>query len=173
MQGLRVWNERVALSVSRTGRIEVEARGNGRPVAGQDLQEGRVELADCSPVTGLLFYALPCVFESLTLHREGGAVPLLSRTLGEWPTGVDDDELQTYPQLHFLEERKTGMPWRFERWYTLADSHLVFDSEQYFERECPRHAGKNWERFIVQLRQVVDSLAWVSRPTQQASNLLS
>jgi len=172
MQGLQVWNERIRLSVSPTGHMEIEARGRGRPVAGLDLQEGGIELSSSSPVTGLLFYALPCAFESLAVHREGSSAALINRAVGEWPAGVDDDELQTYPHLHFLEERKTGMPWRFERWYTLADSYLIFDSEQYFERECARQGGKDWERFIVQLRQVCDPLAWVAHPLPEAANLL-
>lgn len=172
MRELQVWNDRLLLSVSPTGHMSIDAKGKGLPVSELSLQEGSVELSGSSPVTGLLFYGLPCAFESLTLYREGSNAALINQTLGEWPASVDDDELRTYPHLHFLEERRTGLPWRFERWYTLAESYLVFDSEQYFERQCPKLAGKDWERFIVQLRQVFDPLTWLAQPLPAAANLL-
>ena len=107
------------------------------------------------------------------MRVEGVAAPVLNRVVGEWPAAVDDDQLETYPYLHFLEERKTGTPWRLERWYTLAGQYLIFDSEQYFERTELQHRGKNWERFIVQLRQVVNLSAWALSTQVGAVNLIS
>ena len=104
---------------------------------------------------------------------EGRAAPALERAAGQWPADVDDDQLEAYPHLHFLEERKTGIPWRLERWYTLAGPYLVFDSQQYFERSRPRQQGKDWERLIVQLRQVVDVAVWMANPSVVVVNLIS
>ncbi|KPL24212.1 MAG: hypothetical protein AMJ93_02865 [Anaerolineae bacterium SM23_84] len=156
MQGLEVWNDQVLIRVFRGGRLAFRAMPDGDFEGHYELQEGRVEAPGTAPVTGLLHYALPCIHERVVVRVEGVAVPLLDRAVGEWPAAVDDDQLETYPHLHFLEERKTGMPWRFERWYTIAGPYLVFDSEQYFERQRVVERGKNWERLILQLRQVVD-----------------
>jgi len=173
MQGLQVWNERAVLSVSRGGRLTFRLMPDGEFVEGLELVEGCVEVEHIAPVTGLLYYALPCALESLVLRLEGFTAPLVSRTKGEWPSSVDDDALEAYPHLHFLEERKTGMPWRLERWYTLAGPYLVLDIQQYFERSCPRRYGKDWERLIVQLRQVADLSSWSQNRTEAVANLLS
>jgi len=138
----------------------------------QELQEGEVLIETMAPVTGLYYYAVPCVFENLTVHREGNATALLDGSSGQWPSEVNDDELDTYPHLHFLEERKAGSPWRLERWYTLASRFLIFESEQYLERSCPKQHGKDWERLIVQLRQVTDVTAWTGRTAGSATHLL-
>jgi len=173
MQGLQVWNERVALSVSRGGRLTFRLMPDGEFVKGLELGEGCVEVEHKAPVTGLLYYVLPCVLESLVVRLEGVTAPLVSRTAGEWPSTVDDDQLEAYPHLHFLEERKTATPWRLERWYTLAGPYLVLDIQQYFERPCPRYRGKDWERLIVQLRQVADLSSWPENHTGATANLLS
>lgn len=173
MQGLQVWNDRVLLDVSRGGRLAFRLMPDGAFIEGLELGEGYVEVEHNEPVTGLLCYALPCVLESLVVRLEGVTAPLLSRTTGEWPPTVDDDQLEAYPHLHFLEERKTATPWRLERWYTLAGSYLVFDAQQYFERPCPRYRGKDWERLIVQLRQVVDLSTCSSNCTGVVANLLA
>lgn len=156
MQGLEMWNDQVLIRVFRDGRLTFRAMPDGDFEGHSELQEGRIEVPGTTPVDGLLHYALPCLFERVVVRVEGVAVPLLDRAVGEWPAAVDDDQLETYPHLHFLEERRTGMPWRFERWYTIARPYLIFDSEQYFERQRAVERGKNWERLIVQLRQVVD-----------------
>jgi hypothetical protein len=128
---------------------------------------------DMPPVKGLLYYPMSCAFESLVVRVEGITSPALDRAVGQWPEKVDDDELESYPHLHFLEERKTGMPWRLERWYTLAGPYLVFDSQQYFERPRSVQRGKNWERLIVQLRQVVDLSVWEQGTAVGTVNLIS
>jgi hypothetical protein len=187
MQGLQVWNEQVAIRVSREGRLSLRlaartasADRGSRPERGRDefsaeveLLEGTLKLGDLAPASGLLYYALPCVYESVAVHVEGMAAPVLERAVGQWPADVDDDHLEAYPHLHFLEERKTGIPWRLERWYTLAGPYLIFDSQQYFERSRPRQRGKDWERLIVQLRQVVDAAAWAQNRQMLAVNLIS
>jgi hypothetical protein len=71
-----------------------------------------------------------------------------------------------------LEERKTGMPWRCERWYTLIGPYLVFENEQYFELSRPLQHGKNWVRWIVQLQQVADLINWGENPLSPAVNLV-
>jgi hypothetical protein len=173
MQGLQVWNEQVAIHVSREGRLAVRPVERDEFSAQAELLEGTLKLGELVPASGLLYYALPCVHESVTVHLEGMAAPVLERAVGQWPEGVDDDQLEVYPHLHFLEERKTGIPWRLERWYTLAGPYLVFDSQQYFERSRRRQHGKDWERLIVQLRQVVDVAAWISNPVVATANLIS
>ncbi len=173
MQGLQVWNEQVAIHVSREGGLALRLAARDEFSAQVELLEGTLELGDLVPASGLLYYALPCVHESVSVHVEGMAVPVLERAVGQWPADVDDDQLEVYPHLHFLEERKTGIPWRLERWYTLAGPYLVFDSQQYFERSRPRQRGKDWERLIVHLRQVVDAAAWVQNPSGATVNLIS
>lgn len=172
VQALELLGESVVLRVSLDGHLALVPRAEGNPQPHFDLQPGRLELDETSSLSGLWFYAMLCVHEGVTVQREGNAAPLYSRATGKWPASIDDDELQTYPHLHFLEERKTGMPWRYERWYTLADRYLVFDSEQYFERPCQRQRGKDWERFIVHLRQVVDLGAIAEGPLPEAKNLM-
>ena len=173
MQGLQVWNEQVAIRVTREGRLAVRLAARDEFSAEVDLSEGVLELGDLAPASGLLYYALPCVYESVTVLVEGMPTPVLERAAGQWPADVDDDHLEAYPHLHFLEERKTGIPWRLERWYTLAGPYLVFDSQQYFERSRPRQRGKDWERLIVQLRQVVDVAAWSLSPPVATVNLMT
>ena len=173
MQGLQVWNEQVAVGVSREGRLAARPVGQEEFQAQVELLEGTLSLGELVPASGLLYYALPCVHESVTVHMEGRVAPALERAVGQWPADVDDDQLEVYPHLHFLEERKTGIPWRLERWYTLAGPYLVFDSQQYFERSRPRQQGKDWERLIVQLRQVVDVAVWMANPSVVAVNLIS
>jgi hypothetical protein len=172
MQGLQVWNAKVLIRVSRDAGLAFRLMPGGEFHGDFCLQEGSVDVAGTAPVNGLLYYPMSCLFESLVVRVEGVAAPLLNRAAGEWPAAVDDDELETYPYLHFLEERKTGMPWRLERWYTLAGPYLVFDSEQYFERSKPQKSGKDWERLIVQLRQVVDLPAWAQNTSVAAVNLV-
>lgn len=173
MQGLQVWNDQVLLRVSRDARLAFRLVPDDKWYGDLELKEGVIEVVGAAPASGLLYYAIPCVFESLVVRMEGRAVPLLNRVAGTWPTAVNEDELETYPYLHFLEERRTGMPWRLERWYTLAGPYLIFDSQQYFERACPRQGGKDWERLIVQLRQMVDLPAWVQNTAVVAVNLVS
>jgi hypothetical protein len=173
MQGLEVWNDRVSLCVSRDAGLAFRLMPDGQCHDALHLEEGSVEVAEITPVDGILYYAMPCVFERLVVRVEGVPAPLLHRAAGDWPTAVDEDELETYPYLHFLEERKTGTPWRLERWYTLAGSYLIFDSEQYFERSRPQQSGKYWDRLIVQMRQVVDLPAWAQNTGLVARNLAS
>jgi len=173
MQGLQVWNEHVAISISREGRLAVRLATRDEFSAEIELLEGVLKLGELAPASGLLYYALPCVQESVTVQVEGMAAPVLERAMGQLPEDVDVDHLEAYPHLHFLEERKTGIPWRLERWYTLAGPYLVFDSQQYFERSRQRQRGKDWERLIVQLRQVVDGAAWALNPQLATVNLMT
>jgi hypothetical protein len=173
MHALQVWNEQALLRVLCDGRLELERKPGGEGLGGFDLQEGSVKVAGSAPVSGLLYYAVPCLHEKITVHVEGSATPAFEQAVGNWPAAVDEDELQTYPYLHFLEERKTGMPWRWERWYTLAGAYLIFDSEQYMERACPRQHGKDWERLIVQVRQVADVSTCAQGSARVMDHLLS
>jgi hypothetical protein len=173
MQGLQIWNEQVAIHVSREGRLGLRLAACDELAPQVELLEGTLKLGDLAPASGLLYYALPCVHESVTVQVEGKAAPVLERAVGQWPADIDDDLLEVYPHLHFLEERKTGIPWRLERFYTLAGPYLVFDSQQYFERSRPRQRGKDWERLIVHLRQVVDAAACARNPSLTAVNLIS
>lgn len=172
MQPLQVWNEQVAIRVGRDGRLFCRLTDEEAFAPEAELQEGTLELAELAAASGLLHYAVPCLYESVVVNVEGVAAPAFHRALGQWPEDVDEDQLETYPHLHFLEERKTGTPWRYERWYTLAGPHLVFDSQQYFERPRPRQHGRDWERLIVQLRQVVDLVQWAENPQRPAVNLI-
>lgn len=173
MEGLQIWNDQVLLRVARDARLAFRLIREETFHGDFEFQEGIVEADGMAPVSGLLYYAMPCVFESVVVQLEGVATPAVFQTVGEWPMDIDDDQLETYPHLHFLEERKTGMPWRLERWYTLAGPYLVFDSQQYFERPRPVQHGKNWERLMVQLRQVVDLPRWTANMDKPVVNLIS
>ncbi len=156
MQPLRLWNDQVEVLVSPEALLSFRLTQGPQDEGRFALREGKAELRGAEPIEGLFYHDMPCCFESLVVREEGLAEPLLQRVAGTWPADVDDDQLEMYPQLHYLERRKTGLPWRYERWYSLVDSFLVFESEQYFERSRSQQRGKNWTRFIVQLRQVVD-----------------
>jgi hypothetical protein len=156
MPGLEIENAKFWIRVERDGQLSSRAMPEGTFQRQYALSEGQIGATEAAPVEGLLRYDLPCIFESVVVRLEGNTAPVLQNTIGHWPEAVDDDQLDMYPHLHYLEERKTGIPWRFERWYTLAGPYLVLESEQYFERPRPVTRGKNWERFIVQLRQVMD-----------------
>jgi hypothetical protein len=173
MQGLRVWNHQVMIQVARDGRLAFRLMPNGNFQRDLELKDGSVKVPEMPLVEGLLYYPMSCAFESLVVRVEGMTSPALDREVGQWPEAVDDDELEAYPHLHFMEERKTGTPWRLERWYTLAGPYLVFDSQQYFERRRPVQRGKNWERLIVELRQVVDLSAWGQATATATVNLIS
>jgi len=173
MQGLQVHNEQVAMHVSREGQLTLRLVAKDEFSAQVELLVGNLSLGALAPAAGLLYYALPCAYESVTVQVEGRSAPVVERITGQWPTDVDDDQLEVYPHLHFLEERKTGIPWRLERWYTLAGPYLIFDSQQYFERSRPRQQGKDWERLIVHLRQVVDVAAWALNPQTVTVNLIA
>lgn len=153
MQPLKLWNDQVEVFVSRDALLSFRlTQGEGRFA----LREGTAQVRGGELIEGLFYHQMPCWFESLVVREEGVPEPLLQRVAGSWPADVDDDQLEMYPQLHFLEQRKTGLPWRYERWYSLIGTYLVFESDQYFERSRSHERGKNWARFIVQLRQVVN-----------------
>jgi len=156
MQPLRLWNDRIELLVSREAQLVFRFTQVGQGEGCFALCEGKAHVRGAELIDGLLYYDIPCCFESLVVREEGVSEPLLQLLAGTWPADIDDDQLEMYPQLHYLEQRKTGLPWRYERWYSLVGAFLVFESEQYFERSSPKESGKNWVRFIVQLRQVVD-----------------
>jgi len=172
MQGLQIRNDQVLLRVFRDARLDAQPVGDEQPRAVLDIEAGSFKVEGAEPITGLLYYAVPCVFEKLVVRVEGASSPVIQCTAGEWPTAVDDDDLEFYSHLHFLEERKTGTPWKWERWYTLAGPYLVFESEQYFERSCPGRRGKDWERLIVQLRQIMDLVKWCEEPDKIGINLI-
>lgn len=173
MQGLQIWNDQVCVRVARDARLAFRLIQEEEFHGDFGFQEGVLETEGMAPVAGLLYYPMPCVFESIVVQLEGITTPSVYQVVGDWPAEIDDDQLETYPHLHFLEERKTGMPWRLERWYTLAGPYLIFDSQQYFERPRPVQRGKNWERLMVQLRQVADLPAWVSHIDRPVVNLIS
>lgn len=173
MEELQIWNEQVFLRVARDARLAFRLIQEEKFHGDLKFQVGIIEAGGTAPVEGLFYYAMPCVFESIVVQLEGIATPSVYQVVGEWPTEIDDDQLETYPHLHFLEERRTGMPWRLERWYTLAGPYLIFDCQQYYERPRPVQHGKNWERLIIQLRQVADLPAWASHIDRPVVNLIS
>jgi hypothetical protein len=154
MSELELRNDLCRVSVSREGLVE--ATRPPQQSRSFSLQPGQITPANVATIGGLQYYSVPCPFQFIQVRLEGSPKPLAEHSAGSWPMEVDDDMLETYPALHFLEERKTAAPWRLERWYTLAGSHIVFESEQYFERSRPRQVGRDWERFIINWRQVIN-----------------
>ncbi len=155
MSELELRNEFCRLAIDPDGEWRVAPLGetHWKPVA---VRQGELAPEGIAPIQQLRFYLVPSAFQSIQVRREGAPGLLVDRITGEWPAAVDDDLLDSYPSVHFLEERRTGAPWRLERWYTLAGSFLVYESEQYAERWRPREAGRDWERFIVNWRQVIE-----------------
>jgi hypothetical protein len=155
VSGTQLHDGQFSVSVSPSGDVVTRQLETGRRRI-LALCSGLVAPAGITPIDGLVFYAAPCAYQSLTLRREASPASIVDRSVGSWPAAVDDDWLETYPHLHFLQERRTATPWRQEYWYTLAAGFLIFECEQYFERSCTGHSGVPWERFIARLRQVIE-----------------
>ena len=161
MSDMEIVNSEARIRVTPDSELSIHLRPEGQFSAQYPMCSGTVSLTGRSPLMGLCYYDLPCAYESTVIRVEGVALPVLQRSVGIWPDVVSEDDLDAYPHLHMVAERKTASPWRFERWYTLVGSHLLFEGEQYFERARPPERGKSWERFIVQLRQLINLTALV------------
>ena len=152
---LRVRNQEYALHVFPDARFALESVREGAGACTIEIAERVARVTGMKPISGVYLYPVTCEYSSLEIRLEGQAAPVFERAEGQWPSMIEEDELHMYPHLHFVAERKTGTPWRFERWYTLVGSYLVFEAEQYFERTVQRQ-GKNWERLVVHIRQLMD-----------------
>lgn len=111
------------------------------------------------PHNGVLYYALPCVFESLRLQRIEDGEVLYDASDGELPGAVEQADLANLPTIRVLEERIIQLPWRLDRRYTPVDRYLVFDCEQVYRRRHPSQR-KVWEPVQAELRQVVDVVSF-------------
>lgn len=172
MQPLRLWNDRVEVLISAEGLLSFRMTQGGQSKGCFALRQGKVRVRGPAVIEGLFYHDMPCCYESVVAREEGVAEPVLQHSAGTWPADVDDDQLEMYPQLHYLEQRKTGLPWRYERWYSLADTFLIFESEQYVERSRPQRRGRDWVRYIVQLRQVANLADAVGEAATGISPLL-
>ncbi len=172
MTQMLLQNERAEVHVTANGRLVCRCRESQQDLSAQSAQ-GSLVLEHREPLRGIFYYALPSVCEHVSANLEGVLAAVLQRDTGEWPADVIYDDLEMYPHLHFLEESRTATPWRLERWYTLAGPCLVVECEQYFERSRSAVSGKQWERWIVHLRQVCDLEAWASGTTEPTEHLLS
>ena len=85
MPGLQVWNDQILIQMFRHAGLAFRLMPDGEFHAGFDLQEGSVEVAGTISVSGLLYYAMPCLFESLVVRVEGIAAPLVNRVSASGP----------------------------------------------------------------------------------------
>lgn len=111
------------------------------------------------PYNGVLYYAMPCVFESLRVQRVTGGEVLYKTSAGELPETVHRADLAELATLRMSEERTVQRPWRLDRCYVPAGRYLVFDCTQLYERRPPGQR-KAWEQVRTELRQVVDVVSW-------------
>lgn len=165
MNSLDVWNENFLVSVFPDGGLNFRLVVEGRPT-GAYLSETYSLAEVTDPVlygelaVGIARYALPAGYERLIVRREGEPQAELSQEKGDLPPEITtiDEELEFYPCLHILRERRTALPWRLEQWYTLVGPYLVYDSSQYFEKDVVPGQFTRGERIIAEMRQVLDVL---------------
>jgi hypothetical protein len=112
-----------------------------------------------TPYDGVLYYAMPCVFESLRVQRVTDSEALYEAGAGELPEVVRRADLPTLPALRMSEGRTLQRPWRLERRYVPVGRYLVFDCAQSYERRLPGRR-EAWEQVHTKLRQVVDVVGW-------------
>ncbi|MBC7262748.1 MAG: hypothetical protein H5T64_00145 [Chloroflexi bacterium] len=163
MNSLDVWNENFLVAVFPDGRLNFQLMVEGRPT-GVYLGEA-YSLAEVTDSTlfgefavGIARYPLPAGYERVIVRREGEPQPALTQEMGDLPPEITavDEEMEFYPCLHILRERRTALPWRLEQWYTLVGQYLVYDSNQYFEKGAVPGQFARGERIIAELRQVLD-----------------
>ena len=114
------------------------------------------------PYNGVLYYAMPCVFESLRVQRVAEGEMLYEASAGKLPEAVRQADLVGLPALRMSEERTVQRPWRLDRCYVPVGRYLVFDCTQFYERRRPSQR-KAWEQVRAELRQVVDVVGWARR----------
>ena len=167
MASTQIANESVMVAVFDDTKVNFQLAAKGIPDGRWLTRRNRLVEVDPALLSnlqhaGIYCYHLPTVFESLTVRREGERVPAFQGEAGTLPSVVADADLDMYPCLHYLAEKKVAAPWRMERWYTLVGRYLVFECQQYFERPGGGHDSplRSWERIISDLQQVVDVVAW-------------
>jgi len=111
------------------------------------------------PYNGVLYYAMPCAFESLCVQCVADGETLYEASAGELPEAVRRADLAELPALRMSEERTAQRPWRLDRRYVPVGRYLVFDCTQVYERHPPGQR-KSWEQVHAELRQVVDVVGW-------------
>jgi len=167
MASLQIANDSAMVAVFDDAKVNFQLVAGGVPTGRwltrrNRLLESNPALADRIPYAGIRHYALPTIYESLTVRKGGQRSPVFAGEAGTLPDLVLNADLAMYPCLHFLTEKKVAAPWRMERWYTLVGPYVVFECHQYFERPAGGQSDplRAWERIISELMQVVDVVAW-------------
>jgi len=167
MASMQIANQSVMVAVFDDTKVNFQLAAEGIP-DGRWLTR-RNRLVEIGPArsgnaqhAGIYCYRLPTVFESLTVRKGGEPAPTFQAEAGTLPDLLVDADLDMYPCLHYMAEKKVAAPWRLERRYTLVGPYLVFECQQYFERSGSGHDNplRSWERIISDLQQVVDVVAW-------------
>lgn len=177
MNSLDVWNENFLITVFPDGGLNFQLVVEGRPT-GVYLGEAYslTEVTDPGPfgelAVGIARYPLPARYERVIVRREGEPQPALTQEKGDLPPEIAavDEEMEFYPCLHILRERRTALPWRLEQWYTLVGPYLIYDSSQYFEKGVVPGQFARGERIIAELRQVLDVVRLVNGQSAACKN---
>jgi len=164
MASIEVWNEHFYAFVFDDTKLNFQLAVNGRPdgryiTRKNYLVEWSGEYFPEKPYTGVRYYAMPCVFESLRVHRVETGEVVYDASDGEVPEVVRSADLACLPTLRVLQERTGEDSWRLDRRYTPVGRYLVFDCEQLYWRRLPGRRPK-WEQMEAELRQIVDVVGW-------------
>jgi hypothetical protein len=164
MAYLEIGNEDFYAFVFDDTKLNFQLATGGRPGGAyvtrkNSLVEWSGEHFPHKPYDGVLYYAMPCVFESLRVQRITVGEVLYEASAGELPETVRRADLAGLPALRMSEERTVQRPWRLDRCYVPVGHYLVFDCEQSYER---RLSGRReaWKQVRTELRQVVDVVGW-------------
>ena len=164
MAYLEISNDHFYAFVFDDAKLNFQLAAGGRPGGAyvtrkNSLVEWSGKYSPDRPYNGVLYYAMPCVFESLRVQRVADGEVLYEASAGELPEAVRRADLAALPALRMSEERTVQRPWRLDRCYVPVEHYLVFDCVQFYERRRPDQR-KAWEQVHAELRQVVDVVGW-------------
>ena len=174
MAHIEIGNEQFYAFVFDDTKLNLQLVVGGRPngvflTRKNYLVEWGGEYFPDKPYNGVLYYAMPCVFESLQV--QGAAQALYDASAGELPEAVRQADLAGLPAVRISEERTFQRPWRLDRRYVPVGRYLVFDSTQLYERCRPGQRGV-WEQVRAELRQVVNVIGWAGEERMEDHSVI-
>ena len=176
MANLEVGNEYFYAHVFEDTKLNFQLVVNGQPDRNYIARKNHLvvwsgEYFPDKPYLGVMYYAMPCVFERLRVQRVEDSATLYDASDGGLPDVVQPADLAGLPGVRVLEEIAGKVSWRLDRRYTLVGRYLVFDAEQLYRRHPPG-LRKGWETIRAELRQVVDVVGWGKGETQEDHSVI-
>jgi len=164
MASIEVWNEHFYAFVFDDTKLNFQLAIDGRPDGNYVTRKNRLvewsgKYFPEKPYTGVQYYAMPCVFESLRVRRAETDEVVYDASDGQVPEAVRSANLERLPALRVLQERTVENSWRLDRRYIPVGRYLVFDCEQLYWRRRPAQR-RAWEQIHANLRQIVDVVGW-------------